>query len=370
MTPLLSICIPTFNRAHYLENMLQCLVRECATVGDQVEIVISDNCSDDDTAALVERFRGKLRIRYHRNARNIGPAANVVFVPSLASGTYCWMFGDDDLLVPGALREVLGLLRESPETLAIVVGYSYQQECNRAQYTAEDAPISFERPVFQCDPEPKWVPRWEDTFFATASPALHTSIVSCVFNRHHWMQHAPDVAALSSVDALTSLESTFPHTLTWAAFLVGKPVVFAPKPFVYFFVGAQEWFKPKWATIMFSFGLELAQHFRELGGDDGAVRYYESLILMHGSLASLIAHPSEFAKRYFSLAVLLRRYGGRNELWNNLLRSAQTEDRGSRARVLRRISGGCVRAPQAALPCARFFTELVLGYLRRLVPRR
>jgi hypothetical protein len=269
-------------------------------------------------------------------------------------------------LVPGSVRLILDLLEEYPTTPAIVVGYSYQQQSNRANYLGEDLPISFERPVFQRDHEPKWIPRWEDTFLAAASPALHTSIVSCVFNRHYWLQHAPGVDALSSVEAPTPLETTFPHTLTWAAFLVGKPGVFAPKPFVYFFVGAQEWFKPKWGTIMFSFCLNLAHQFRERGADDGAVRHYESVILRHPSLTSLILRPNDFSKRYFSLARLIRHHGDRKELWDNLLSGARTGNRRERAKVLLGIARGCLSVPRAALPCVKFLLWLGGSRLRRL----
>jgi len=323
MPPLLSIGIPTFNRAHLLKHLLRNLAHQCSSIGDEVEIVVSDNCSDDDTADLVDSYRGQLRIRYHRNDRNIGPAANVVLVPSLASGQYCWMFGDDDLLVPGALAEVLRLLREHPGIPAIVVGYSYQQEANRADYLSPDSPIVFERPVFRTTAPPRMLARWEDTFFEADKAALHTSIVSCVFARHEWEGHAAAFESLPTVESLTSLDSTFPQAIIWSSFLVGRPVLFAPVPLVYFFVGAQEWFKPKWLTIVFVFCLELAQHFRRQGATEAAVRHYESLLLRHAGLAALVVTPNEFAQAHFSLYKLVRDYGARDEIWDNLALTAR-----------------------------------------------
>lgn len=363
MPPLLSIGVPTFNRAHLLQDLLQNLVRECLNLEDQVEIVISDNCSDDHTSDLVASFSDQLPIRYHRNDRNIGPAANVAQIPSLASGQYCWMFGDDDLLVPGALSEVLRLLKENPRIPAIVVGYSYQKEVNRKNYIGEDSPIIFERPVFTSDHGPKLIPRWEDTFSATNAAALHTAIVSCVFSRQEWMQNSPSIESLKQVEALTSLESTFPHTMAWASSLVGKPVIFAPRPFVYFFVGSQDWFKPKWLTIVFSYCLELAQYFRQQGAKEEAVRYYESLLLTHSGLASLIVAPNEYAKAHFSLAWLMRHYGLREELWRSLAVSAESISCRLVPVMIHRCVLECWRFPKTWWNCSRTMVLIASRHL-------
>ncbi|MCX6769957.1 MAG: glycosyltransferase family 2 protein [Candidatus Micrarchaeota archaeon] len=99
----LSICIPTFNRAKYLDRLLASISKASAGLVGSFEICISDNCSVDDTRSTVKRWKNKLPIIYCRNNRNIGFDANIVKVAQLARGDYIWFFGDDDVLAENAL---------------------------------------------------------------------------------------------------------------------------------------------------------------------------------------------------------------------------------------------------------------------------
>lgn len=105
--PLLSIAIPTYNRSRYVGELLQSL-RDDLVGEDRVELLVSDNCSPDDTAAVVNGFVAQgMQIRYIRNEVNIGPDANFIQCFNLARGTYFWLIGDDDLVAPGAIPSLL-----------------------------------------------------------------------------------------------------------------------------------------------------------------------------------------------------------------------------------------------------------------------
>jgi abequosyltransferase len=105
--PLLTIAIPTYNRSASLAQLLSVL--EPQLVGEtRVELLISDNASPDDTPSVVESFRKNgLAVIYSRNEANIGPDANFIRLYEMAKGEYVWVFGDDDVIVPGGLKEVL-----------------------------------------------------------------------------------------------------------------------------------------------------------------------------------------------------------------------------------------------------------------------
>src|SRR3989338_7717414 len=78
--PLLSICIPTYNRAHYLKECLDSIVAQFndSEVRDNVEVVVSDNASLDKTRELAEEYCRKFNnIKYFRNNENIGFDLNV-----------------------------------------------------------------------------------------------------------------------------------------------------------------------------------------------------------------------------------------------------------------------------------------------------
>ena len=130
--PLLTIAIPTFNRAAQLEGLLEVLEPQLAGRPD-VELFVSDNCSEDTTPTVIacaeQRFRNAgARLRAHRHPENIGSDANFAFCFREAAGRFFWMCGDDDLIVPGAVAEMLALLRTpdgSPAEIDLVYATSY-----------------------------------------------------------------------------------------------------------------------------------------------------------------------------------------------------------------------------------------------------
>jgi len=75
--PILSICIPTYNRATYLEDTINSIVTQKRfQETNDVEIVISDNCSGDNTREVAQKFTAVFddKIRYYKNAENIKDA--------------------------------------------------------------------------------------------------------------------------------------------------------------------------------------------------------------------------------------------------------------------------------------------------------
>jgi len=111
-SPLLTIAIPTWNRATYLERNLAQLRSEMQGVSlSAVEVLVSDNCSPDATPSVVAKAtQCGLPMRYVRNAENIGWGRNFAQCFDLARGKYVLLLGDDDLLVDGALRLLLARL--------------------------------------------------------------------------------------------------------------------------------------------------------------------------------------------------------------------------------------------------------------------
>ena len=106
--PVLSICIPTYNRSAYLRECLESVLSSAKGHEEQIEIVISDNASADDTASVVNEFKKCYPwIRYNRNDINVGAERNCYVVAGLASGEYVWIFGDDDKMTDEAIPSVL-----------------------------------------------------------------------------------------------------------------------------------------------------------------------------------------------------------------------------------------------------------------------
>ena len=143
--PLLTIAIPTFNRASQLGTLLAVLEPQVAHQ-TQVEILVSDNGSADGTpeviATAAERFRRVGAVLHtHRQATNIGSDANFAFCFAQAAGRFFWMCGDDDLLVAPAIADVLALIRRpdgGPAELDMIYATSYGfREDPRAERVAD-----------------------------------------------------------------------------------------------------------------------------------------------------------------------------------------------------------------------------------------
>ena len=150
--PLLTIAIPTFNRAGQLGTLLDVLQPQLAH-HPEIELLVSDNASEDATPAILEAAHQRFpRLRTHRHPSNIGSDANFAFCFAQAAGHFFWMCGDDDLIVPGAVDEVLTLLRSSngqPAELDLIyaTSYGYRQDfhaertedpLNRSVHTIRD----------------------------------------------------------------------------------------------------------------------------------------------------------------------------------------------------------------------------------------
>ena len=135
--PLLTIAIPTFNRAEQLRGLLAVLEPQLAATRD-VEVFVSDNASEDATPEVIAAAQAiyaatGARLRTHRHLSNLGSDANFAFCFREALGSFFWMCGDDDLILPGAIDEMLALLRTPQGTAAEIdlvyaTSYGYRED--------------------------------------------------------------------------------------------------------------------------------------------------------------------------------------------------------------------------------------------------
>jgi len=109
----LSICIPTFNRYQHLVNCLNSIILNTNYREEDVQICVSDNCSTDETESVVHNAQEKIDIVYKKNKSNIGMARNFLEVVNMADGEYVWIIGDDDLLMPTALENLLKIIDQN-----------------------------------------------------------------------------------------------------------------------------------------------------------------------------------------------------------------------------------------------------------------
>jgi len=113
--PLFSICIPTYNRAPYLMITLQNITQQpIFTTTHDVEIVISDNCSTDNTQEVALKFKDMFpdKIIYSRNQTNIYDA-NFEKALSLGHGAFLKLHNDTLLFKDDALEKCVSIIRSN-----------------------------------------------------------------------------------------------------------------------------------------------------------------------------------------------------------------------------------------------------------------
>ena len=124
---LLTIAIPTYNGSKTISDMLDVLLPQ---VDNRVEIIISDNCSTDNTSDIIKDFCRKFSfITYIRNEINIGPDRNFLQCMQLANGNFTMLMSDDDIIVEGGVGRMLAFLEKYPDvTLAFLYTLSFRDK--------------------------------------------------------------------------------------------------------------------------------------------------------------------------------------------------------------------------------------------------
>ncbi len=126
---LLSICIPTFNRSDFLDKCLNTLLPQITQFGKQIEVIVIDNASVDDTKSVVGKY---LRIysflAYHRNDSNIGYTGNQFKCYELSNGYYTAFLSDDDLYTENLISKLYPILLTKNYSFIALNYYSFLDE--------------------------------------------------------------------------------------------------------------------------------------------------------------------------------------------------------------------------------------------------
>jgi len=118
--PLVTIALPTYNRAQYLDRFFTHHIQAFEARGIDFEILVSDNRSTDDTPAMVARWAATdSRIRSVRQIENIGAYGNFLYTWRQSRGEFAIWVGDDDLLVPEVVIDYLGRLAADPDLVMV-----------------------------------------------------------------------------------------------------------------------------------------------------------------------------------------------------------------------------------------------------------
>lgn len=303
-TPLLSICIPTYNRANLLDSALYSLMPQILDLGDTVELVVSDNCSPDNTADIVDKYiQLGVPIRYYRNERNLGAAKNILLLCNeLALGEFCWVLGDDDIVRPDGLMRISSVLLKHSEVDYVFVNVSCKDEKERIRY---DRPISGAdfpelRPTKCKDLSERQVTKWEELIDHHIDDVFLGSIMCSVFRLRKWKEY--ELVFDADGSPFSSLALTYPHSMILANTMMGCASYYIGFPCIITFFGHHEWIG--YLPIIISVRLqELLDLYRNLGVNRNRIERCRRQLLGYsrGAVVTLLLESKTMGREYFSL---------------------------------------------------------------------
>ena len=111
MPPLLSICVPTFNRDLILKD---CLENILLSKSQNIEIIISDNGSTDDTEQVVKSFND-IRLTYYKNQINLGYDLNIINLIKKARGKFIFFISDEDKINVSGINWIIDVISKNED---------------------------------------------------------------------------------------------------------------------------------------------------------------------------------------------------------------------------------------------------------------
>lgn len=128
--PLVSICVPTYNRASALRESLKSI---CGQDYAPLDILISDNCSEDDTEQVCREIaKADPRVRYVRQPRNIGLYGNHNFCIDEGRGEFLCLFHDHDERSSQIISTYVSFMRQHPDVGVVCSDWELIDESGEA----------------------------------------------------------------------------------------------------------------------------------------------------------------------------------------------------------------------------------------------
>ena len=184
----LTIVISTYNRAKFVVENVSWIIQQIEASDLNVELVVVDNASSDDTAEQLKQFTPRRGFTYIRNVNNVGMLGNLHVCSTLRKSRHIWLIGDDDFVFPSALVRILNIVSENPSLPFLLMNFGVY---HRAEFTAGDKPIAFiaERQMLASHPRQTGIcsvrdagSQHDNLFTAVYPIVFRADILASVFN--------------------------------------------------------------------------------------------------------------------------------------------------------------------------------------------
>ncbi|HLI94969.1 MAG TPA: glycosyltransferase family 2 protein [Candidatus Baltobacteraceae bacterium] len=181
-----TVCVPSYNAERVIGETLRSLVRQTF---EDWECLVVDDGSTDGTEAIV-RSIPDARIRFARNATNLGCAGNFQRCRDLATGKFIYFLANDDIIAPHALERTLQAFEEHPDAGVVTRPYYWFRD------DAPDVPVRRTKPldpvrdrVITTSDDPDSFRMLLDVLGQVSGLAFRNSALKHPFNAQVWTTH-------------------------------------------------------------------------------------------------------------------------------------------------------------------------------------
>ena len=225
---LLSICIPTYNRASYLNVCLDRVVEQI-TIDMPVEVIVSDNCSTDHTLEVASKYLDLPFFRLINQPYNKGPMKNgLELVKDHANGLFCWYIGDDDYVVPGAINNLIKLIKLN--------------NCDFIFLNLQSVNTDVDYNNFELSSKPNFelLSSFNQILLPKYSQIFAGELMASVFRRDLFLQEK-EIYNRIDKEYLSTLETSYLHCVIFANQFIGKRALFVKDIMILADNRAREW---------------------------------------------------------------------------------------------------------------------------------
>jgi glycosyltransferase involved in cell wall biosynthesis len=228
----LSICIPTYNRIHYLESCLNSIKIASENSSLSIEVCISDNHSEEKVIPIIDKYKKKINLVFNQNQKNIGLGNNILKSASLASGEFAWIIGNDDIILPNSFNDLDLLIKKNQDVDFYYINSFHADEKILKEYPLDSRKIdlSILKKFSNYGKSEKL------KFFQLIDPRksfeFMLSMFLCIFRRKYWIQNLDiiDLKKISDPELYSNFDNTAPHTKIWSKAFNDKLAYFLSKP--------------------------------------------------------------------------------------------------------------------------------------------
>lgn len=132
--PILTIAVPTWNRASILDNALSALLPQINNNKNRIEIIISDNASDDNTDEVIKKhckINNSLNIIHNTQSENTGYFGNFHKCRTLSNGLYFWLLSDNDFIANNLVNYIFDILLEKKPSFVFLRDWKHANKVSK-----------------------------------------------------------------------------------------------------------------------------------------------------------------------------------------------------------------------------------------------